>query len=99
MLRGLTSSNVFTFGAHEINEESIMGKRVFTSTYMPKYTTKNKAIVFGDWSMYALVERKGLTIRRLNELYAGNRQVGLLAVFRHGGVVLQSEAFAIGSMA
>jgi len=100
MLRGLSSSNVFTFGAHEINDESIMGKRVFTSTYMPKYTTaKYKAIVFGDWSMYALVERKGLTIRRLNELYAGNRQVGLLAVFRHGGVVLQSEAFAIGSMA
>ena len=100
MLRGLSSSNVFTFGAHEINEESIMGKRVFTSTYMPKYTTTQyKAIVFGDWSMYALVERKGLTIRRLNELYAGNRQVGLLAVFRHGGVVLQSEAFAIGSMA
>ena len=100
MLRGLTSSSVFTFGAHEINEESIMGKRVFTSTYMPKYTTtKYKAIVFGDWSMYALVERKGLTIRRLNELYAGNRQVGLLAVFRHGGVVLQSEAFAIGAMA
>jgi len=100
MLRGLSSSSVFTFGAHEINEESIMGKRVFTSTYMPKYTTaKYKAIVFGDWSMYALVERKGLTIRRLNELYAGNRQVGLLAVFRHGGVVLQSEAFAIGAMA
>ena len=100
MLRGLASSNVFTFGAHEINEESIMGKRVFTSTYMPKYTTATyKAIVFGDWSMYALVERKGLTIRRLNELYAGNRQVGLLAVFRHGGVVLQSEAFAIGAMA
>ena len=100
MLRGLSSSSVFTFGAHEINDESIMGKRVFTSTYMPKYTTpKYKAIVFGDWSMYALVERKGLTIRRLNELYAGNRQVGLLAVFRHGGVVLQSEAFAIGSMA
>lgn len=100
MLRGLTSSSAFTFGAHEINDESIMGKRVFTSTYMPKYTTtKYKAIVFGDWSMYALVERKGLTIRRLNELYAGNRQVGLLAVFRHGGVVLQSEAFAIGAMA
>lgn len=99
-LRGLTSSSAFTFGSHEISEESIMGKRVFTSTYMPKYTTtKYKAIVFGDWSMYALVERKGLTIRRLNELYAGNRQVGLLAVFRHGGVVLQSEAFAIGALA
>ncbi len=100
MLRGLSSTSVFTFGAHEINDESIMGKRVFTSTYMPKYsTTKYKSIVFGDWSMYALVERKGLTIRRLNELYAGNRQVGLLAVFRHGGVVLQSEAFAIGAQA
>jgi len=100
MLRGLVSANVFTFGAHEINEESIMGKRAFTSTYMPTYTTtKFKSIVFGDWSLYALVERKGLVIRRLNELYAGNRQVGLLATFRHGGVVMQSEAFAIGSMA
>jgi len=99
-LRGIYSSSVFTFGAHEISEESIMGKRVFTSTYMPKYSTSTyKSIVFGDWSMYALVERKGLTIRRLNELYAGNRQVGLLAVFRHGGVVLQSEAFAIGAQA
>jgi HK97 family phage major capsid protein len=100
MLRGLSSSSVFTFGAHEINEESIMGKRAFTSTYMPKYTTKKyKAIVFGDWSMYALVERKGLVIQRLNEVYAANRKVGLLAWFRHGGVVLQSEAFAIGAMA
>lgn len=100
MLRGLSSSSVFTFGAHEINEESIMGKRCLTSSYMPKYTTtKYKAIVFGDWSYYALVERKGLVIQRLNELYAGNRKVGLLAWFRHGGVVTQAEAFAIGSMA
>jgi len=99
-LRGLTSSSVFTFGGHEINDESIMGKRVFTSTYMPLYTTTAyKSVVFGDWSMYALVERKGLSVKRLNELYAGNRQVGLLAVFRHGGVVLQSEAFAIGTQA
>lgn len=99
-LRGLSSSSVFTFGAHEINEESVMGKRVFTSTYMPKYsTTGSKSIVFGDWSYYALVERRGMTIKRLNELYAGNRQVGLLATFRHGGVVLQAEAFAIGTQA
>lgn len=97
-LRGIYSSSVFTFGAHEISDETIMNKKVFTSTYMPKYsTTAYKSVVFGDWSYYALVERKGLTIRRLNELYAGNRQVGLLAVFRHGGVVLQSEAFAIGT--
>lgn len=100
MLRGLSSSSVFTFGAHEINEESVMGKPVFTSTYMPAYTTTAyKAIVFGDWSLYALVERKGLTIQRLNELYAGNRQVGVLATYRVGGAVLQSEAFAIGTMA
>ena len=99
-LRGLSSSSVFTFGPHEIDNDRIMNKPYFTSTYMPKYsTTAYKAIVFGDWSLYALVERKGLTIRRLNELYAGNRQVGLLATMRMGGVVLQAEAFAMGTMA
>jgi len=100
MLRGLSSSSVFTFGAHEINDESIMGKPVYTSTYMAKYTTTAyKSVVFGDWSFYALVERKGMTIQRLNELYAGNRQVGLLATIRMGGGVTQSEAFAIGTQA
>lgn len=100
LLRGLSSSSAFTFGAHEINDESIMGKRAFTSIYMPKYsTTAYKSVVFGDWSLYALVERKGLTIRRLNELYAGNGQVGVLATFRMGGAVMQAEAFAMGTQA
>jgi len=99
-LRGLTSQSVFTFGPHEIDDERIMNKPYYTSTYMPVYsTTANKSIVFGDWSLYALVERRGLVIRRLNELYAGNRQVGLLATMRFGGAVLQAEAFAVAKQA
>lgn len=101
MLRGLSGTSVFTFGAHEINDESIMGKRALTSTYMAKYNagSGSKSIVFGDWSLYALVERRGMTIQRLNELYAGTRQVGLLAVFREGGGVMQAEAFQVGKQA
>lgn len=99
-LSGLSSSSVFTFGPHEISENKIMNRAYYTSTYMPKYTTTAyKSIVFGDWSMYALVERRGMTIQRLNELYAGNRQVGLLATFRMGGAVMQAEAFQVGKQA
>lgn len=99
-LRGLRDSNNWAFGQLSIDEGRIMGRPYYTSAYAASYTTSgNKSVCVGDWSMYALVERKGLTIRRLNELYAGNRQVGILATARFGGAVMQAEAFQIGKQA
>jgi len=99
-LRGLSSSSVFTFGPIEIDSGKMMGKPYFTSAYAANYsTTAYKSLCIGDWSMYAMVERKGLTIRRLSELYAGTRQVGILATARFGGAVMQAEAFQYGTQA
>jgi HK97 family phage major capsid protein len=44
-------------------------------------------------SFYTIGERVGMTVRRLNELYAGTGQVGILASIRVGGAVTQAEAF------
>jgi HK97 family phage major capsid protein len=38
-----------------------------------------------------------MSIRRLNELYAGNGQVGFLATVRFGGAVVQAEAIQYGT--
>ena len=99
-LRGLPITNTWAFGPHDIDENKIMGKRYFASTYVPSYTTTAyTSLCVGDWSYWGMAERRGLTIKRLDELYAGTRQVGFLATARWGGRVLQAEAFAVGKQA
>ena len=71
----------------------LLGKPVFVTDAMESLASGKKSVAVGNWSYYALIERKGLSIRRLNELYAGNGQVGFLATVRMGGAVLQAEAF------
>lgn len=48
---------------------------------------------FGDFKQYYIIDRVGMTIRRLNELYAGNDQVGFVARKRFDGVVALDTAF------
>lgn len=98
-LRGLSITNDWAFGAHVIDESKMMGKPYFCSDYIDAVAQTKKVMCFGNWQYYALVERKGLTIRRLNELYAGTRQVGILATVRFGGRVLQAEAFQYATTA
>lgn len=49
----------------------------------------------GDFRRYYLIDRVGLSIRRLNELYAGNDQVGFYARKRGDGRVGLTNAFRI----
>lgn len=89
--------NPFVFGqtpsATGLDVDTLQGKRVYNSASMPAMTTGLKSVLFGNWEYYAIVERAGMAVRRLSELYAANGQVGLLATFRVGGAVLQAEAF------
>lgn len=93
-LRGLTG-NPFQFQPTPAGSgDSLMGKPVLLTDAMEAVnTTGKKSLAIGNWGYFALVERKGLSIRRLNELYAGNGQVGILANVRFGCAVLQAEAF------
>jgi HK97 family phage major capsid protein len=54
-----------------------------------------KVAIFGDFrSGYTLVERSGMGVQRLNELYAEDGLVGFKAHRRIGGGVIRKESFA-----
>lgn len=52
-----------------------------------------KSLLFGNFDFYGWVRNRSLRVQRLVELYAGTGQIGILAWFRAGGMVLQAEAF------
>lgn len=78
------------------NEEltRIKGHPVVISEQMPAFETKKVLIVAGNFDYYALGDRTGFEITLLNELYAGTDQVGIRAIHRKDGKVLQAGAFA-----
>lgn len=79
------------------NEElkRIMGYPVLISEAMPTPAASQPLVVFGNFDYYALGERENIDLTVLNELYAGNDQVGVKAVERLDGKVLQAKAFSV----
>jgi HK97 family phage major capsid protein len=63
----------------------ILGRPVVVSQAMPTPAAGAKTIVFGDMSGYYVADRAGMTMQRLNELYAANGQVGFRAYKRMDG--------------
>lgn len=74
---------------------TILGRPYFTSPYMPTAAAGAKTIIFGDLSYYWIGDRQGITFKRLNELYAGNGQVGFMASKRLDGKTVLAEAIQI----
>ena len=74
---------------------TILGRPYFTSPYMPQATAGAKSIIFGDLSYYWIGDRQGITFKRLNELFAGNGQVGFLASKRLDAKTVLPEAIQI----
>lgn len=68
------------------------GKPVRTSEYMPTLATGNKFMLFGDFSYYTIADRGEMALQRLNELYAGNGQIGWRVNARVDGKLTVSEA-------
>lgn len=77
---------------HEGEYDTIMGKRIYTSAYVPNMAAGAKTILFGDLSYYWIGDRKGITFKRLNERYADSGQVGFLAYKRLDGKLILPEA-------
>ena len=74
---------------------TILGRPYYTSAYMPEVAAGAKTIISGDLSYYWIGDRQGITFKRLNELYAGNGQVGFLASKRLDGKTVLPEAIKI----
>ena len=72
--------------------DTILGKPVYTSAFMPAIAAGNKTMLFGDLSYFWVADREGRSFKRLNELYAATGQVGFLSSERVDGKLVLAEA-------
>ena len=81
--------------------DTLLGRPIYTSAYMPAITgtantDKNKKVLlFGDFSYYWIADRTNRTLKRLNELYAVNDQVGFVGTQRVDGKLILPEAVQV----
>lgn len=72
------------------------GYPIYNSAYMhyPADLTAGVVVLFGNFKAgYTILDRKGMTMQRLNELYAESGLIGFLASARVGGGVVRPAAF------
>ena len=72
--------------------DTILNRPYVTSVYAPTIAAGAKVIAFGDYSYYWVADRQGRSLKRLNELFAMNGQVGFLASQRVDGKLILPEA-------
>ena len=75
--------------------DTLMGRPVYTSSFMPAMEAGAKSVLFGDLSYYWVADRQGRSFRRLGELYAPTGQVGFLATQRVDGKLVLPEAVKV----
>ena len=75
--------------------DTILGRPIVYSTFMPEIAADAKAIAFGDFSYYWIADRQGRIFKRLNEIYATTGQVGFLATQRVDGKLILPEAIKV----
>ncbi len=72
--------------------DRLLGYPVVCSPYVPQLgTAGNLVAAFGDFKNYWIADRMGITVQRLNELYATNGQVGFIATKRVDAKPILSE--------
>jgi HK97 family phage major capsid protein len=81
------------------NKDTIFGKEVLISPYMPSIESDKQPIIFGDLSFYWVIERKPLAIQVLNELYSNQGQIGFIGFERVDGRLIRPEAIMTIKMA
>ena len=75
--------------------DTILGRPVYTSAYVPSIAAGNKTIIFGDLSYYWVADRQGRTFKKLSELYATTDQTGFMATQRVDGKLILREAVKV----
>lgn len=78
--------------------DRLLGYELYTSPKVPVLGAGARAVAFGDFSCYWIADRAGRTIKRLNELYATNGQVGFTCTERVDGKLILSEGIKILDM-
>jgi len=79
--------------------DTILGRPICTSSFMPGIAAGEKVLLFGDLKNYWVADRQNRTFRRLNELYARTDQVGFLTTQRVDGRLILPESVKVLKMA
>lgn len=79
--------------------DTILGRPVYVSSFVPQIAAGAKVMAFGDFSYYWIADRKGRTFERLNELFSTTDQVGFKATQRVDGKLILPEAVQVMQMA
>lgn len=92
-LRLLKDSNGNALWNHA--NDTIFGKPVYISNYMPSATSGKKPICFGDYSYYWVVERNAMTVQVLRERFFETDQIGYLAYEFLDGKLIRPDAVKV----
>jgi len=77
------------------SDDTILGKRVIISEYMPNAESDSKPIAFGDFSYYWVIGRSPVSVKMLSEKFALHDQIGYLAFEFLDGKLIRHEAVKV----
>src|SRR5690606_38813620 len=72
--------------------DTLLGRPIVTSNFMPEIGPGVSSLVFGDFSYYWIVDRRGRYMQRLGELFAKAGHVGFRAYQRVDRRLILAEA-------
>lgn len=78
--------------------DTILGKKVIISEYMPDVAAGAKPIAFGDFSYYWIIDRKPVSVRTLVQKFAVLGQLGYLAFKFLDGKLVRKDAIKVIQM-
>ena len=81
------------FGTNYYNFDGLFGMPAHISDDMEAVAATKKAVAFGNWNYFGVVEKPGMIVQRNPYLYMANGQIGIFASIFRGYAVLQAEAF------
>lgn len=96
-LRTLKDANGNYLWNHSDN--TILGKPVEYSPYMPSMESGKKAIAFGDFSFFWIVDRQDLSVKVLKEKYILEGQIGYAAYERLDAKLIVKDAVKLLKLA
>jgi len=96
MIRKLKDSDgqyIWQPGLTAEQPDRILGRPVIVTEGHPTVAAEAKSIMFGDLSQYYIADRIGMVMKRLNELYAANGQIGFQFMRRVDAKLVDPKAF------
>lgn len=77
------------------SDNTILGKPVIISEFMPDANEEKKPVAFGDFSYYWIVKRTPVSVKILKELFALRHQTGYLAFEFIDGKLIRTDAVKV----